>query len=96
MLALEEEKKMALTEGEGPIALTICPSRELARQTYDVAEEYCEGLARGGFPRLRCMLCIGGIPIKDQMDCIRSGVHHIVATPGRLMGERAFCFLPVR
>jgi ATP-dependent RNA helicase DDX41 len=85
MLALEEEKRMPLADAEGPVGLTICPSRELARQTWDVAEEFVEGLQQGGYPRLRTMLCIGGIPIKDQMDSIRGGVHLIVATPGRLM-----------
>eukprot|EP01043_Picozoa_sp_COSAG02_P033144 COSAG02_NODE_2250_length_9367_cov_14.048009_4_plen_559_part_00 len=85
MLALEEEKRMPLADGEGPVGLTICPSRELARQTWDVAEEFVEGLQQGGYPRLRTMLCIGGIPIRDQMDSIRGGVHLIVATPGRLM-----------
>ena len=57
----------------GPFALTICPSRELARQTWEVAEEYCEGLHRGGFPRLRTLLCIGGIAIREQLDSIRNG-----------------------
>ena len=85
MLALEEEKRMPLADGEGPIGLTICPSRELARQTWDVCEEFVDGLQQGGYPRLRTMLCIGGIPIRDQMDSIRGGVHLIVATPGRLM-----------
>ena len=85
MLALEEEKRMPLADGEGPIGLTICPSRELARQTWDVCEELVDGLQQGGYPRLRTMLCIGGIPIRDQMDSIRGGVHLIVATPGRLM-----------
>ncbi|KAJ2764224.1 hypothetical protein GGI18_006496, partial [Coemansia linderi] len=33
MLALEEESRMPLVQGEGPIGLIVCPSRELARQT---------------------------------------------------------------
>lgn len=32
MLSLEEEQRMPLTRGEGPIGLIVCPSRELARQ----------------------------------------------------------------
>merc|ERR1719183_823883 len=32
MMALEEESRMALSRGEGPFGLIMCPSRELARQ----------------------------------------------------------------
>ncbi|KAJ1480707.1 P-loop containing nucleoside triphosphate hydrolase protein [Baffinella frigidus] len=36
MVALEQERKMPVVRGEGPFGLCINPSRELARQTYDV------------------------------------------------------------
>ena len=36
MMALEQEKRLPLTRGEGPVGLIICPSRELARQTFEV------------------------------------------------------------
>ena len=36
MFALEEEMNMPLEGKEGPIGLILCPSRELARQTYEV------------------------------------------------------------
>jgi len=36
MFALEEETNMPLEPGEGPIGLVLCPSRELARQTFEV------------------------------------------------------------
>lgn len=36
MIALQEEYRMSLGKGEGPIGLVICPSRELARQTHEV------------------------------------------------------------
>ena len=44
MMALEEERRMPLSRGEGPFGLIICPSRELARQTYEVAEGFIEAL----------------------------------------------------
>ncbi|KAF3518982.1 hypothetical protein DY000_02062084 [Brassica cretica] len=36
----EKEKRRRIGSGEGPIRLIICPSRELARQTYEVVEQF--------------------------------------------------------
>jgi len=85
MLALEEEKKLPIASGEGPFGLIICPSRELAKQTHSVICRVCEHLARAGNPQLRTLLCIGGVPFKEQADLVRRGVHMVVATPGRLL-----------
>jgi len=84
MLALEQEQKMPLVGGEGPFGLIICPSRELARQTYDSVVDYCESLHKNGFPQLRPMLCIGGIDMRDQLGMLRQGVHCVTCTPGRV------------
>lgn len=48
--------------GEGPFGVILCPSRELARQTFDVVDYFCKYLHRGGFPELRTVLCIGKRP----------------------------------
>ena len=45
--------------GEGPFGIILCPSRELARQTFDVVNYFCQHLKKGGFPELRTVLCIG-------------------------------------
>ena len=85
MLALEEEMRMPLEGGEGPIGLVLCPSRELARQTYEVVDYFMQALEGGGYPKLRSTLCIGGEDKRKQVDIARNqGVHCIVATPGRL------------
>ncbi|KAJ7568282.1 hypothetical protein O6H91_01G025800 [Diphasiastrum complanatum] len=84
MLALQEESRMSLIGGEGPFALVVCPSRELARQTFDVVQEFTAVLRDAGFPDLRSMLCIGGIDMRSQLEVVRRGVHIVVATPGRL------------
>mmetsp|Transcript_24080 Transcript_24080/g.23148 ORF Transcript_24080/g.23148 Transcript_24080/m.23148 type:complete len:640 (-) Transcript_24080:281-2200(-) len=85
MFALEEETNMPLEGGEGPLGLILCPSRELARQTYEVVEFYLKALEEGGYPQLRCTLCIGGEDKKMQTAVAQNqGVHCIVATPGRL------------
>lgn len=86
MMALEEELKMPLISGEGPFGLIMCPSRELAAQTFDVAMTHVNALAKDRqFPALRGFLCIGGIKLSDQFDVLKRGVHFVVATPGRLV-----------
>ena len=46
MLALEEELKVPLGSGEGPIGMILCPSRELAYQTWQVVTHFTERLDR--------------------------------------------------
>ncbi|KAL3628211.1 DEAD-box ATP-dependent RNA helicase 35 [Castilleja foliolosa] len=84
MIALQEEVMMPIAPGEGPFGLIVCPSRELARQTYEVVEEFLEPMKEAGYPELRPLLCIGGVDMKSQLDVVRKGVHIVVATPGRL------------
>ncbi|CAH9145869.1 unnamed protein product [Cuscuta epithymum] len=71
MLALQEEIMMPILPGEGPFGLIICPSRELAQQTYEVIEEFLEPLREAGYPEIRPLLCIGGIDIKSQLDVVK-------------------------
>ncbi|CAM0947732.1 unnamed protein product [Alopecurus aequalis] len=84
MLALQEEVLMPVVPGEGPFGMIICPSRELAKQTYDVIEMFLAPLKQAGFPEIRPLLCIGGIDMRTQLDVLKKGVHIVVATPGRL------------
>ena len=42
MLALEEKMKLPVVGGEGPFGIILCPSRELARQTLEVVEYFCQ------------------------------------------------------
>ncbi|RXK42320.1 ATP-dependent RNA helicase DDX41 [Tremella mesenterica] len=86
MLALEAEMRLPFVRGEGPVGLIICPSRELARQTYEGCQAMCKALSDSGdYPELRSLLCIGGISMADQADVLNRGVHIAVATPGRLI-----------
>ncbi|KQJ93347.1 DEAD-box ATP-dependent RNA helicase 35A [Brachypodium distachyon] len=84
MVALQEEMMMPIVAGEGPFGMIICPSRELAKQTYDVIEMFLAPLKQAGFPEIRPLLCIGGIDMRTQLDVVKRGVHIVVATPGRL------------
>ena len=86
MFALEEELSNPLRSNEGPIGLVLCPSRELARQTYEIMLFFFECLAKckeHSYPLLRGMLCIGGENSAQQLSVMRSlGTHCIIATPG--------------
>eukprot|EP01083_Nonionella_stella_P033154 90757_1 len=81
MFSLEEQLKMPLISGEGPIGLILCPSRELARQTYDNVLHFTKFLEEDGWPKLNTLLCMGGTNMNNNRLC---GIHQMVATPGRL------------
>ncbi|KAK1378542.1 RNA helicase [Heracleum sosnowskyi] len=84
MMAIQEELMMPIAPGEGPFGLIVCPSRELARQTYDVVEEFLTSMREYNYPEIRPLLCIGGIDMRSQLEVVKKGVHIVVATPGRL------------
>lgn len=85
MLALEQEVALPFENGEGPFGVILCPSRELARQTYDTIREYIDVLAKDGYPRLGLILCIGGVDMREQFAECPRGLHIAVCTPGRLI-----------
>eukprot|EP01084_Bolivina_argentea_P287023 492457_1 len=79
MFSLEEEIKLPLIYGEGPIGIIICPSRELAMQTYENILHFTKFLQDDGWPKLNTLLCMGGTRFN-----ISTSIHMCVATPGRL------------
>ncbi|KAH9171532.1 P-loop containing nucleoside triphosphate hydrolase protein [Lactarius sanguifluus] len=86
MLALEDESKLPFIRGEGPIGVVLCPSRELASQTYENVLQWTEALSNSGnYPRLNTLLCMGGISMGEQSHVLSKGIHIVVATPGRLI-----------
>ncbi|KDQ60557.1 hypothetical protein JAAARDRAFT_31516 [Jaapia argillacea MUCL 33604] len=86
MMACEEEAKLPFTRGEGPVGVVLCPSRELASQTYENILAWTEALSKEGqYPRLNTLLCIGGISMSEQSHVMNKGLHIVVATPGRLI-----------
>lgn len=44
----------------------MCPSRELARQTFEVINGYTGALREDGHPELRSLLVMGGVDMKTQ------------------------------
>lgn len=62
----------------GPHVVVLAPTRELAVQISEVMEE------AGSRCKCRCVCVYGGVPKKQQVSAVRSGVEVVVATPGRL------------
>ncbi|OCH95252.1 P-loop containing nucleoside triphosphate hydrolase protein [Obba rivulosa] len=86
MFALEEECKLPFVRGEGPVGVILCPSRELATQTYENVLTWTAAIAKDGkYPQLNVLLCIGGISMSEQSHVLNKGLHVVVATPGRLI-----------
>ncbi|ENN73391.1 hypothetical protein YQE_09953, partial [Dendroctonus ponderosae] len=68
-----------LSPGEGPIALVLAPTRELAQQIQQVANDF----GRSSYIRNTCVF--GGAPKGPQARDLERGVEICIATPGRLI-----------
>lgn len=68
-----------LQRGDGPIALILAPTRELAQQIQQVAEEF------GSATYVRSTCLFGGAPKGPQARALERGVEVVIATPGRLI-----------
>tara|TARA_B110000090_G_C13384622_1_gene447204 strand:- start:1567 stop:2889 length:1323 start_codon:yes stop_codon:yes gene_type:complete len=62
--------------GDAPTMLVVAPTRELAMQTAEVADQ---------LPMIRSICVYGGVPKYKQKKVIREGIDLLVATPGRLL-----------
>ena len=69
----------ALNPGEGPIALVLCPTRELAQQVMQVCAAF------GKLANLKTACLYGGAPKHQQIRDLQAGADLVVATPGRLI-----------
>ena len=68
-----------LKRGEGPIVLVLAPTRELACQIQEVADQF------GKASRLKNTCVYGGAPKGQQLRDIENGAEIVIATPGRLI-----------
>lgn len=59
-------------------AIILAPTRELAEQIYKVV------LALGEYLSVKCLCCVGGTKVKDDIQTLKDGVQIIVGTPGRV------------
>ncbi|WP_373811302.1 DEAD/DEAH box helicase [Porphyromonas macacae] len=67
-------------QGRKPLALVLCPTRELCLQIADDLTGYSKYL-----PSTRILPVYGGSSIESQIKVLRRGVEILVATPGRLL-----------
>ncbi|XP_014287496.1 ATP-dependent RNA helicase p62 isoform X2 [Halyomorpha halys] len=65
--------------GDGPIALVLAPTRELAQQIQTVASQF------GGACGQKSVAVFGGAPKGPQARDLERGVEIVIATPGRLI-----------
>lgn len=65
--------------GEGPVALILAPTRELAQQIQKVARDF------GAAMTIRHTCIFGGSPKGPQARDLERGVEIVIATPGRLI-----------
>lgn len=68
-----------LYRGDGPIALVLAPTRELAQQIQQVASEF------GSESHVRNTCCFGGASRGPQARDLQRGCEIVIATPGRLI-----------
>ncbi|KAJ1901355.1 pre-mRNA processing RNA-helicase [Kickxella alabastrina] len=68
-----------LAQGEGPIALVMTPTRELAVQIHRECKPFLKPLG------LRAVCAYGGSAIKDQIGELKRGAEIVVCTPGRMI-----------
>ncbi|GAM21705.1 hypothetical protein SAMD00019534_048800 [Acytostelium subglobosum LB1] len=66
------------SEAEGPYALVMAPTRELAQQIEKETRNFAN------FFGFRTVALVGGLPIEDQVTQLSKGCEIVIATPGRL------------
>ncbi|KAF8341285.1 P-loop containing nucleoside triphosphate hydrolase protein [Cantharellus anzutake] len=64
---------------EGPMAIIMTPTRELALQIHRECKPFLKAL------NLRAVAAYGGTPIKDQIAEMKKGTEIVVCTPGRMI-----------
>ena len=64
---------------DGPIALIMTPTRELASQISKEGRPFFKA------QNLTAVTAVGGNPIKDDIAALKRGCHLVVGTPGRLL-----------
>jgi len=71
--------KAKMDASNGPIALVLAPTRELAQQIEEVAVKF------GAALDIKTTILFGGVPKPPQVKALKAKPELVVATPGRLM-----------
>ncbi|KAI4307780.1 hypothetical protein L6164_030928 [Bauhinia variegata] len=69
-----------IRRGDGPLALVLAPTRELAQQIEKEVKAFSRSL-----DSLKTAIVVGGTNISEQRSELRAGVDIVVATPGRFI-----------
>ncbi|KAK1283927.1 DEAD-box ATP-dependent RNA helicase 52 [Acorus calamus] len=69
-----------IQRGDGPLALVLAPTRELAQQIEKEVKSFSRSLES-----FKTAIVVGGTNISEQRCELRAGVHIVVATPGRFI-----------
>ena len=72
-------QKLYALEGDGTVALMMCPTRELAKQVYN------EFIKMAGTSAARAALIYGGVDMNDQYRALERKPHVVIGTPGRVI-----------
>ncbi|OCF55316.1 pre-mRNA-processing ATP-dependent RNA helicase PRP5 [Kwoniella mangroviensis CBS 10435] len=64
---------------EGPIAVVMSPTRELATQIYKECQSFLKVL------NIRVTCCVGGSSISEDIAAMKKGTEVVVCTPGRMI-----------
>ena len=70
-----------LRPGDGPLALVLAPTRELAQQIDKEVAAFGQSSRR----QVRSCIVVGGVQMHEQRHELRGGVEIVVATPGRFI-----------
>ncbi len=77
--ALPILQRLYSLEGTGPVALVLCPTRELARQVHS------EFTKMSGASGARATVIYGGVSMEDQNRALDRKPHVVIGTPGRII-----------
>ena len=93
------EKRLNTGE-QGPLALVLAPTRELAKQIFEEAQKlatYCRDARLAGRreERVKIVCMVGGESIVEQSSLASNGCDVLIGTPGRIVDclERHFLVL---
>jgi ATP-dependent RNA helicase DDX23/PRP28 len=85
-MSLPKETK-EVDDDEGPYAIILAPTRELAQQIEEEASKFCQPCG------VRTVAVVGGLSREEQGFQLRLGCDIVIATPGRLIdviGEASY------
>eukprot|EP00297_Palpitomonas_bilix_P006159 CAMPEP_0113914910 /NCGR_PEP_ID=MMETSP0780_2-20120614/30793_1 /TAXON_ID=652834 /ORGANISM="Palpitomonas bilix" /LENGTH=423 /DNA_ID=CAMNT_0000913129 /DNA_START=197 /DNA_END=1463 /DNA_ORIENTATION=- /assembly_acc=CAM_ASM_000599 len=85
-------KEETLKGDDGPLAIVLEPTLDLAQQTFDYLQSYADCLR----PALRILLCSGGGDMEKQKRKLKTGVDIVVGTTGRISSFAESGILDVR